>query len=82
MTDWRKLDAALAGALGSASKRPLSVFVHFDPEGAEELRALGIDPSPGIATATLSPEQIKALSEQAFVRQLRLSAPLRLLDDQ
>lgn len=73
MTNWRKLDAALAGALGSrrsssGEDRPLTVFVHY--EGAE------------IATATLSADEIGALSERPDVRQIRLSSPLRLLDDQ
>lgn len=87
MTDWPKLDAALAGALGSASgaDRPLTVFVHVDPEGASGLAAFGVDPDSvqgGIATTTLGAAEIGALSEQPFVRQIRLSSPLRLLDDQ
>lgn len=85
MTDWRKLDAALASALGTAGDRPLSVFIHYDPEAADQLSALGFGGGGGvggIVTETLAPEQIAALSEQPFVRQIRLSTPLRLLDDQ
>ena len=83
MTDWRKLDAALAGAMGAG--RPLGVFIHVDRDAADRLAEWGVDPGSlegGIATATLPPDQIAALSEQGFVRQIRLSSPLHLLDDQ
>jgi len=88
VTDWRKLDAALAAALGSAAlgaaEQLLTVFVHFDADGAQRLRRMGIgaDPAVGIATATLPASDVEALSEQPWVRRIRLSSPLRLLDDQ
>ena len=82
MTNWRKVDAALAGALGRGGDDPLSVFVHYDPGETAELEAMGIDPGPGIATATLTAAEIGELSERPWVRQIRLSSPLRLRDDQ
>lgn len=99
MTNYRKLDAALAGVLEGAlaAGRPLPVFVHLEPDAdadadvdvdvdaAEALTALGVAAGSvqgGIATATLRADQIAALSEQPFVRQIRLSSPLRFLDDQ
>lgn len=88
MTNYRKLDAALAGVLDRAlaAGKPLPVFVHVDADAAADaLLALGVGPDAvhaGIATATLPAEQIAALSEQPFVRQIRLSSALRLRDDQ
>ena len=85
MTDWRKFDAGLAAALGSSPGGPLTVFVHVDPEAAKQLKPFGVRPGSvegGIATATLRRDQIEELSDQAFVRRIRLSSPLRLLDDQ
>ncbi len=83
MTNYRKLDAALAGVIDGAvaAGRPLAVFVHVDPGAAGRLPGLGAVEG-GIATVTLPAEQIAELSEQPFVRQIRLSSPLRLLDDQ
>jgi hypothetical protein len=71
---------------GAAAPGGLSVFVHLDPQLSRaekaKLAELGLpigSAQGGIATATLSPEQVGQLSEQPSVRQLRLSTPLRLL---
>jgi hypothetical protein len=91
--DYKKLDAALAAALDDSSDsaaaqdtRLLSVFVHLTPDASgrhgDKLARLGVPKGSlqgGIATATLSPRQVRELSEQPWVRQLRLSSPLRLL---
>ena len=83
--NWSKLDARLAAALGPGSDdRPLSVFVHVDPAGADAgvCDRLGLGPpAREIVTATLSPEQVAELSELPWVRRLALSGHLRLLDD-
>lgn len=68
-------------------ERKLSVFVHVDPKAPapddrDELARLGLSPRSlqgGIGTATLSPSQVAELSEQPWVRSIRLSTPLRLL---
>ena len=64
----------------------LPVFVqldgHLSPDEQAKLAELGVRVGTnegGIATATLSPDQVRQLSEQPSVRQLRLSTPLRLL---
>ncbi|MCA1691985.1 MAG: hypothetical protein LC733_07240 [Actinobacteria bacterium] len=90
--DFGKIDAALAAALDDVDDRnraQLSVFVHLDPalsaREREELRDLGLANTAvrgGITTATLSVRDIDELSEQPSVRQLRLSAPLRLLREE
>ncbi|MFP5318329.1 MAG: hypothetical protein ACLGI2_08540 [Acidimicrobiia bacterium] len=92
--DYRKIDAALAAALDdqgppAARGRPvprLAVFVHVDPAAATRRRAdlarLGLPAGSvlgGIATASLSPDQVRELSEQPWVRQIRLSRPLDTL---
>ncbi|MCA1845695.1 MAG: hypothetical protein LC792_21375 [Actinobacteria bacterium] len=76
-------------AAGSAAQDALSVFVHVDPNlsKAEQanLAKLGLpvgSAQGGIATATLSPEQVRQLSERPSVRRLRLSTPLRLVGDE
>lgn len=93
--DFSKLDAALAGALDPQPREPrewpeamadpkLLVFVHVQPDDVDrrELTRLGVRAESitgNVATATLSPEQIDELSEQPWVRQIRLSQPLKLL---
>lgn len=86
--DFSKLDAALAGALEPPPRQSpdpeLLVFVHVQPDEVDrrELARLGVraDSMVGsVATATLSPEQIDELSEQPWVRQIRLSQSLKLL---
>jgi len=75
-------------AARSAAQDALSVFVHLDPNLSKAEQAklaklgLPVGSAGGIATATLSPEQVSQLSEQPSVRRLRLSTPLRLLGDE
>jgi hypothetical protein len=78
---------APSGPSARAQGEPgLSVFVQLDPHLSDEEQAkladLGLpmgSAAGGIATATLSPDQVRQLSEEPSVRQLRLSTPLRLL---
>ena len=64
----------------------LAVFVHVDPERinglGEQLGALGVGGrlQGGIGTATLSANQVRELSDQPWVRQVRLATPLHLLE--
>jgi hypothetical protein len=88
--DYRKIDAALAAALDEVrdpEERSLSVFIHTaqTPGQAEAafLEGLGVSGISGerqVFTATLSPHAIAQLSEQPWLRYLRLSRRLRLLD--
>lgn len=84
--DWSKLDATLAGALADADDpglRRLPVFIDVDPEGADAAVLAGLDvqaPSGGgTCTATLSAAEVERLTEESWVRRVRLSGRLRLL---
>jgi hypothetical protein len=84
--DWGKVDAPLASALaGAAADEPLAVFVQIDRSGAavdgEVLDRLGLgrDAAGGLTTATLSPAQVDALTDEDWVLYVRLSGQLRLL---
>lgn len=80
---------AAAGAAVPAppgDEAALPVFVQLDPDLSPDERArlaeLGLrvgSAEGGIATATLSAEQVRRLSEEPSVRRLQLSTPLRLL---
>jgi hypothetical protein len=83
--DWGKVDAPLASALaGAPPDEPLSVFVQIDPSRGDvdgdalDRHGLGRD-AAGVSTATLSPAQLDALTDQDWVRYVRLSGQLRLL---
>jgi hypothetical protein len=83
--DWGKVDAPLASALAGASPdESLSVFVQLDPSRGDvdgdalDRHGLGRD-AAGVSTATLSPAQLDALTDQDWVRYVRLSGRLRLL---
>jgi hypothetical protein len=86
-TDHAKLDAALASALEDVpdpDARALPVFVEVSAElpaaGRSMLEELGAgEPLGNVATATLSARQVGDLSDQPWVRYLRLSGRLRLL---
>ncbi len=93
--DHGKLDAALMAALdaiawdgGEGESLSLPVFVEVDADASEEeravLTAMGVPPAATghrLVTAHLSPRQIEELSDAPWVRQLRLSSRLRLLND-
>jgi hypothetical protein len=90
--DYRKIDAALAAALDEVrdpEERFLAVFIHTThPPGQAEaafLERLGVSGIRGerqVFTATLSPRAIAQLSDQPWLRFLRLSQRLRLLDEE
>lgn len=83
--NWGKVDAPLASALaGAAEDDPLPVFVHLDRSRADDdvLDRLGLDLDGGdVSTASLSPADVAALTDQAWVRRVSLSGRLRLLDE-
>lgn len=90
--NYAKVDAALAAALAAPDQRDvvdsprLAVFVQLAegvaPAEREALAGLGlVSVPPGEATtctATLTPAQVAALSDQPSVRRLQLSGRLRL----
>jgi hypothetical protein len=89
--NYAKVDAALAGALESTSDyeaRTLPVFIHVDASAADrqilaDLGVTGADAGQETVAATaLSPQNVAQLSQQSWVRQLRLSRSLHLLEDQ
>lgn len=79
--DWSKVDAALAGAMaeGSDAGRRYVVFIHLEARGAGVLADLGLDGSGGgaVRTATVTAQQVDALSSHAGVRLVALSRSLR-----
>lgn len=83
--DWGKVDAPLASALaGASAEEPLSVFVQIDRSRGDVdrdvLDRLGLGPEPAeVSTATLSPSQLDALTDEEWVLYVRLSGRLRLL---
>ena len=83
--DWGKVDAPLASALaGASADEPLLVFVQIDPSqggvDGEVLDRLGLGPDLAeVSTATLSPSQLDALTDEEWVLYVRLSGRLRLL---
>ncbi|MBD2411979.1 hypothetical protein FACHB389_33300 [Nostoc calcicola FACHB-389] len=88
--NYQKLDAALATALNDV-KNPqqpsLTVFIHTEPilDSAaiavlESLGVNGITSGQDIFTATLSPNAISQLSEQSWVKSLKQSQQLRLVN--
>jgi hypothetical protein len=89
--DYHKIDAALAAALDEVpdpEERSLAVFIHTthtpgQAEAAflERLGVRGISGTRHVFTATLSPSAIAELSEQPWLRYLRLSRQMRLLDE-
>ncbi|MEA5505656.1 hypothetical protein VB735_21595 [Halotia wernerae UHCC 0503] len=89
--NYQKLDAALAMALNNAQApeaQGLEVFIHtesgLEPIATTVLESLGInDVSSGkdMFTAKLSPTAISQLSEQPWVKYLKLSQNLRLVNN-
>ncbi len=87
--NYRKLDASLAMALNDTqdqNEQSLVVFIHtqpdLDPQAIailENIGVRGINPGKNVYTATLSPNAISQLSEQSWVKYVKLSQKLRLV---
>jgi hypothetical protein len=85
--NYRKIDAPLAAVLHqtpTADEGPFEVFIHTEgfpgPAEAEVLEHNGVRGGTmgrRIFTATLSRDAIDGLSEQPWIRSLRLAAQLR-----
>lgn len=88
--NYQKLDAALATALNDVKdpeESSLGVFIHTEPilDSAaiavlESLGVSGVNSGKDIFTATLSPNAISHLSEQSWVKYLKRSQQLRLVN--
>jgi hypothetical protein len=88
--NYRKVDAALAAALDEVQdpeEQALSVFIHTDHaldsgevEFLEGLGVTGATERRRVFTATLSPSAVAELSDQPWLRYMKLSRRLRLLD--
>ncbi|MEH2077579.1 MAG: hypothetical protein V7K57_24805 [Nostoc sp.] len=88
--NYQKLDAALATALSdvqNSEESSLGVFIHTEPilnsAATAVLESLGVsDITSGkdIFTATLSPNAISQLSDQSWVKYLKRSQQLRLVN--
>ncbi|MEH2195961.1 MAG: hypothetical protein V7K98_25420 [Nostoc sp.] len=88
--NYQKLDAALATALNdvqNSEDQSLGVFIHTEPilDSAatavlESLGVSGVTSGKDIFTATLSPNAISQLSEQSWVKHLKRSQQLRLVN--
>ncbi|MEH2128911.1 hypothetical protein [Nostoc sp.] len=88
--NYQKVDAALATALNDVqnSEEPsLAVFIHTEPilnsaatAVLESLGVSGVSSGKDIFTATLSPNAISQLSEQSWVKYLKRSQQLRLVN--
>ncbi|MBN3874338.1 MULTISPECIES: hypothetical protein [unclassified Nostoc] len=88
--NYQKLDAALATALNDvqdSEEASLAVFIHTEPiltsaaiAVLESFGVSGVTSGKDIFTATLSPNAISQLSEAAWVKYLKRSQQLRLLN--
>jgi hypothetical protein len=88
--NYQKLDAALATAMNdvqNSEESSLGVFIHTQPilDSAatavlENLGVSGVSSGKDIFTATLSPNAISQLSEQSWVKFLKRSQQLRLVN--
>lgn len=88
--NYQKLDAALATALNdvqNSEETSLGVFIHTEPilDSAatavlESLGVSGVTSGKDIFTATLSANAISQLSEQPWVKYLRRSQQLGLVN--
>ncbi|MEH2013444.1 hypothetical protein [Nostoc sp.] len=88
--NYQKLDAALATALNDvqdSEETSLGVFIHTEPilDSAatavlESLGVSGVTSGKDIFTATLSQNAISQLSEQPWVKYLKRSQQLRLVN--
>ncbi|MEH1945990.1 MAG: hypothetical protein V7K77_03210 [Nostoc sp.] len=88
--NYQKLDAALATALNDVpnlEEPSLAVFIHTEPilDSAatavlESFGVSGVSSGKDIFTATLSPNAISQLSEEPWVKYLKRSQQLRLVN--
>jgi hypothetical protein len=87
--NYQKLDAALAMALNqvqNAEERSLVVFIQTEPvtdstaKFLENLGVSGVTTGRNMFTATLSANAVSQLSDQSWVKYLKLSQKLRLLN--
>lgn len=88
--NYQKLDAALAMALNDVpdpQQPSLAVFIHTEPVLDSAATAVlensginGVASGKDIFTATLSPNTISQLSEQSWVKYLKLSQKLHLVN--
>lgn len=88
--NYQKLDAALATALNdvqNSEKPSLTVFIHTEPilnsaatAVLESLGVSGVSNGKDIFTATLSLNAISQLSEQTWVKYLKRSQQLHLVN--
>jgi hypothetical protein len=86
--NYSKVDAALATALDeNESVQALDVFIRLStpvvPEDSLKLERFGIRATRAgqrLLTARLSPKQIAELTDQGWVRYLRLAETLELMD--
>lgn len=88
--NYQKLDAALATALNDVQnpeEASLAVFIHTEPilgsaatAVLESLGVNGLRTGKDIFTATLSPNAISQLSEQPWVKYLKRSQQLGLVN--
>ncbi|MBH8555013.1 hypothetical protein I8751_22230 [Nostocaceae cyanobacterium CENA357] len=89
--NYQKLDPALAMALNNAQApeaQGLEVFIHTEsilqPTATTVLKSFGVNDvssNKDIFTAILSPSAISQLSEQPWVKYLKLSQNLRLVNN-
>jgi hypothetical protein len=90
IVDYQKVDAALAAAMQEApdpDERSLVVFIHAERALSVEERSVverlgvsGGQAGPGVVTATLSARAVEELTEQSWVRYVRLSRRMRPLE--
>ena len=88
--DYAKLDAGLAAALGDVAdeeSRALNIFIHAkrppQPDEARCLENTGLGSNAlqqEVFTATVSPKVVDELSQQTWVKSLRLSRVLRPIE--
>ncbi|AKG20143.1 hypothetical protein [Calothrix sp. 336/3] len=88
--NYQKLDTALAMGLSNVENpdtRSFVVFIHtqasIDSPAIEFLENMGVNQvndGREVFTATLSPHQISQLSEQPWIKYLKLSQKLRLVE--
>jgi len=88
--NYRKLDTRLAAALEemqNPEEPALAVFIHIAPapdsSAATFLKDIGVkltSPRQQIVTARVSPRDVEELSKQPWVRAVKLSQKLRMLN--